>query len=333
MEMIHARLEIRDASGIGHARRQAAELARALGFGDVDIGRTTLVVTEAATNLVKHAGGGEVLLRGTLQLAAKQIDVLALDTGPGIDDIGAALRDGYSSAGTSGTGLGSIARVASVFDCYSRRGGGTVVFARVAPPATALDSGLMIDGINVPYPGELVSGDTWAVSRANEQASILLADGLGHGAYAHDAARVAAAAFLEHAADPPASVVAHIHAALRHTRGAAVAIAQIDPGHQLLRFAGLGNIAGTIVDNGATRSVVSHHGTAGHDARRIQEFTYPWQSGARLVLHTDGLLSRWTLDAYPGLLVKHPVLIAALLYRDFRRGRDDTAVVVAREAA
>jgi anti-sigma regulatory factor (Ser/Thr protein kinase) len=332
MEMIHVCLEIGDASGVGHARRQVADMARDLGFGDVDVGRATLIVTEAASNLVKHADGGEILLRAARQPMGNEIDVLALDTGPGIDDIGAALRDGFSSAGTSGTGLGAIARVASVFDCYSRPKAGTAVFARVALTGGSAN-GWMIDGINVPYPGELVSGDTWAVSRRDGKASVLLADGLGHGPSAHEAARVAAAAFRAHAADPPAQVAQHIHAALRPTRGAAIAVAQVDRSDNLIRFAGLGNIAGTIVNDGATRSVVSHHGTAGHDARRIQEFTYPWATGARLVLHTDGLATRWTLDAYPGLLTKHAVLVAAVLYRDFRRGRDDTTVVVVREAA
>ena len=91
-------------------------------------------------------------------------------------------------------------------------------------------------------------------------------------------------------------------------------------------------IAGTILANGATRSTVSHHGTAGHDARRIQEFTYPWEADALLVLHSDGLVSRWTLERYPGLVSRHPTLTAAVLYRDFRRGRDDTSVVVLRNA-
>ena len=65
--------------------------------------------------------------------------------------------------------------------------------------------------------------------------------------------------------------------------------------------------------------------------RRVQEFTYPWPPGAILVLHSDGLLSHWTLDRHPGLAARHPMLLAGILYRDFRRGRDDTTVVVARE--
>lgn len=331
--MTHLRLEIGDASAVGEARRRAAGLGHRLGFGDGEVGRISLIVTEVATNLVKHAGGGEILLRAVGTAAGRQVDVLALDSGPGIHDIAAALRDGFSSAGTPGTGLGAIARAASLFDCYSRAGGGTAVFARVTSAADATASGLLVDGVNVPYPGELVSGDTWTVHHTTGKALVLLADGLGHGAFAHDAVTAAAAAFQSDAAGSPAHVLQCIHAALRATRGAAVAVAEVDVRRGTVRFAGLGNIAGTILDNGASRSVVSHHGTAGHDARRIQEFTYPWAARARLVLHSDGLVTHWTLDAYPGLLNKHPTLAAAVLYRDFRRGRDDTTVVVIRDAA
>jgi len=331
--MNHDRLDIGDSSAVGQARRRAADLATDSGFGDTDVGRISLIVTEVATNLVKHAGGGEILLRAAKDTRGNTIDVLALDSGPGIADITAALRDGFSSAGSTGTGLGAIARTASLFECYSRAPGGTAVFARVSSAPGPAEPGLLVDGVNVAYPGEVVSGDTWAVQHRAGKATVLIADGLGHGPFAHEAASAAARAFDSEPSGSPAKALERIHAALRPTRGAAVAIAEVDAGRGIVRFAGLGNIAGTIVADGATRSVVSHHGTAGHDARRIQEFTYPWSAGARLVLHSDGLLTHWTLDTHPGLLAKHPALAAAVLYRDFRRGRDDTTVVVVKGAA
>jgi anti-sigma regulatory factor (Ser/Thr protein kinase) len=332
MEVSDLRLEVGDTSGIGEARRVADTLARTVGLGDTDAGRMALIVTEAATNMVKHGGGGEFLLRSVRGEGAGGLDMLALDRGPGIADMPAALRDGFSSAGTPGNGLGAIARVASIFDIYSRPGAGTVLFARVwAAPIPAATNGISFGAINVPYPGETVSGDSWAISGGGNRLVLMVADGLGHGPGANQAAQAAAATFQARAVDSPAAILGHIHQALRPTRGAAVALAEIDRERRLVHFAGLGNIAGTIIADGTMRSVVSHHGTVGHDARRIQEFTYPWPAGASLVLHSDGLTSRWTLDAYPGLLERHPMLIAALLYRDFRRGRDDATVLVLRE--
>ena len=69
----------------------------------------------------------------------------------------------------------------------------------------------------------------------------------------------------------------------------------------------------------------------GHECRKIQTFSYPWSKGSVLVLYSDGLQTRWTLDRYPALRGRDPALLAAVLYRDFARGRDDVTVVVGRE--
>ena len=65
--------------------------------------------------------------------------------------------------------------------------------------------------------------------------------------------------------------------------------------------------------------------------RKVQEFVLPWNAGAMLIMQSDGLASRWDLEQYPGLIGCHPALIAAVLYRDYTRGRDDVAVLVARD--
>lgn len=332
--MTDLRLEVGDASAVGQARRVATDLGRRAGLKDTDADRMALIVTEAATNMVKHGGGGEFVLRSVRGEAAGGLDMLAMDRGPGIANLPAALRDGFSSAGSPGTGLGAIARVASLFDIYSRPGAGTALFARVwaAPPRLA-GNGISFGAVNVACPGETVSGDAWAISGDGERLVVMVADGLGHGPAANQAASAAVATFKARAAESPATVLEYIHQALRPTRGAAVALAEIDRQRHVVDFAGLGNIAGTVIAGGTLRHMVSHHGTVGHDVRRIQEFTYPWPDGASLLLHSDGLTSRWSLDAYPGLLERHPMLIAAMLYRDFRRGRDDATVVVLREAS
>lgn len=329
-------VHVGDASAVGEARRRAVELAAELGFAEQDVGRVAIIVTEAGTNLVKHAGGGEVLVRRLDGGAGSAVGVLALDRGPGIRDVGHAMRDGVSSAGTAGNGLGAIARLASRFEVYAGAGvPGAALLARIepsaAPPPTA--AAMCAGGIAVVCPGERVCGDAWAVVERDGSTWAVVADGLGHGALAAEASREAVAAFRRDTSPTPAGVLESIHLALRATRGAAVAVAQVDTERRVLHFAGIGNIAGSVLANGKTRSLVSHHGTAGHQARRIQSFSYPWDPGAQLVLHSDGLTSRWTLDRYPGVLARDPMLLAAILYRDFARGRDDTTVVVLREAA
>jgi hypothetical protein len=124
-----------------------------------------------------------------------------------------------------------------------------------------------------------------------------------------------------------------MHNGLRHTRGAAAAIAEIFVRPRLVKFAGIGNISGTIHRPGATRHTVSLNGTLGHEARTFREYSYPWESDAMFVMHSDGLGTHWSLDDYRGLQQHHPAVVAAVLYRDFSRQRDDVTVVVGREAA
>ena len=124
-----------------------------------------------------------------------------------------------------------------------------------------------------------------------------------------------------------------IHHALRHTRGAAAAIANVLPGDRIVKFAGVGNIAAAICNTTSRRQTVSHAGTLGHRALHFRDYSYPWESGALLVMHSDGMSSHWSLDSYPGIRTRHPTVIAATLYRDLTRGRDDVTVLVARDAA
>jgi hypothetical protein len=244
------------------------------------------------------------------------------------------LRDGFSTAGTPGNGLGAIARLAALFEIHSLSQVGTALLARLwagpapaDPPAMWLEIGV----VNLPKVGEVACGDAWNVFQEPGRSLLLVADGLGHGLQAADAARAAVRVVQAHAHLGPAELLPLLHAALRSTRGAAVALAEVQREARAVRFAGVGNIAGTIFANGSSRSLVSHNGTVGCEVRKIQEFVYPFPQGALLVLHSDGLGSHWRLDQYPGLAARHPALIAGVLYRDFKRGRDDVTVLAARE--
>jgi hypothetical protein len=290
-----------------------------------------LVATEIATNVVKHAGHGEVLVQGARRGDRQSVAVVGLDRGPGIASVAAALRDGMSTRGTAGTGLGAIGRVATRFDLHSAPGMGTAVMAIVAPQRGERDADdLDVGGVCVPYPGEDVCGDGYEVDGDDGRRIVMVTDGLGHGSAAAAASARAAELFADATNRTPADIMGRLHDGMRATRGAAGAVVEVSSRQGLVRYCGVGNIAATIVDAGTTRSLVSHHGTLGHDARRIVEFQYPWRSGALLVLHSDGLISHWTLDRHPGLASRAALLIAAVLCRDFRRPRDDTTVVVLR---
>ena len=324
-----------DSAEPAEARRAARAMAQKLGFDEEDAGRVALVATEAATNLVKHGGGGEIVIQTVVEEKRRGLELLALDKGPGMPDLGDSMRDGVSTSGTRGTGLGAIERMADAHDIYSRPGQGTVVLARFWDEASRRRAprGIAVGGISVPRAGERVCGDRWALRRRSRGVDILVADGLGHGPQAEEAAGAMARVFLEHADDGPAMTLQLGHNALRSTRGAAAAIAAIDEERGIVTYGGVGNIAGSVLSGPSRRNMVSHNGTLGHQMRTVNEFTYPWSHEAMLVLCSDGLVSHWSLDPYPGLGARDPSLVAAILYRDFTRGRDDVTVVVAKAGA
>ena len=319
---------------MAEARRFASKLAEALQFSESDIGRVALVVTEAATNIVQHAGRGEILLRPFALEAPASLEVLALDKGPGIANIAEALRDGFSTGGSAGKGFGAIARLSTYFEISSAPGQGTAILARIGrvKPKRPVEPGLEWGVVCVPKREEEVCGDAWAVTAGRVRNTILMVDGLGHGLHAFDAAKEALRAFLEHPREGPASILNALHETLRGTRGAVAAVAEIDWDKRELRWAGVGNIGGTLMPvDGKASSLVSHRGTVGQNVTRVQEFTHRWPDEGLLIFHSDGLSSRWELERYPGLARKDPSLIAGVLYRDFASRLDDVVILVGRE--
>jgi anti-sigma regulatory factor (Ser/Thr protein kinase) len=317
-------------------RRLATSMAGRLGFDEQDQGRVALVLTEAANNAVLHGGGGEIVLR-CFHGSAPGIEAIIADRGPGMADLGRALRDGYSTAGTSGSGLGAVKRLSNKFDIYSAAGIGTVLLVQVCSRAAVLSTGssgrLDNGAVCLPRTGETECGDAWALARSGDRHLLIVADGLGHGPDAAKASRQAITTFHNRRTLPLTDLLGEIHLALRSTRGAAVAVAALDPTKREVRYAGVGNIAGAVVTGDETRSMVSHNGTLGHEVRKVQEFTYAWPPGALVIMHSDGLQTQWRLDRYPGLSSRAPSVIAGLLYRDFTRGRDDVTVAAVREAS
>jgi anti-sigma regulatory factor (Ser/Thr protein kinase) len=324
---------VEDRSHIGSVRRAATDLSHSLGFSESAAGKVALAITEASTNIVKHAGRGMIVLRALARGLTGGLEILALDRGPGISNPAASLRDGASTAGSPGTGLGSLSRTADEFDLYSHNGRGTALRMAFWSQAGRASASLEVGAVNIAKARETVAGDDWAFESDGHRGSLLVADGLGHGPEAARAARAATRVLAEHPFDPPEALIGACHAALIPTRGAAVAAVRLDPGAGTGTFAGIGNIAGRVHVSAAQRNLVSHNGTVGHNVRRIQEFSFPFPQDALLVLHSDGLNTHWNLADYPGLAARHAGLIAGVLYRDHDRGRDDVTVVVVRSKA
>jgi anti-sigma regulatory factor (Ser/Thr protein kinase) len=325
------RIEVTGASRPAEARRRATTLASALGFETEGAENVAIVAGELATNLVKHTSdGGEILLTPVERGGERGLEIVAVDGGRGITNLADALRNGDSIAGPTGTGLGAVSRLAEI-DVHSAAGEGTVVLARIwsgsQPPR---DDAVSLGGVCVSCVDAEACGDAWAAEQDGQRLRVVLADGLGHGEHAAAASDEALRVFREGPDRSPTEHVEAMHDALRDTRGAAVAVLDADLVSGVVRYAGVGNIAGAIVSGGENRGLLSHNGTVGHSLPFLQEFEYELPPGATLVLHSDGLRNHWHLDRYAGIARRDPVVVAALLRRDFDRTRDDVTVVVAR---
>ena len=331
MEIVFTELvAVTDASSVGEVRRTALKSARRLGFDETRTGEFALVATEASRNVLLHGGGGEVILTGSMEPGTAPVArILAIDRGAGIPDVPLAISDCYSTAGTMGVGLGAMKRIATTLEIFTGKSG-TIVLLEFGSPAKKEQ--VQFAGLTVPYPGESSCGDGWHCHQMPGRTLALLADGLGHGFGAAEAAREAIATFQQRTQSGPAQILGYIHDALRKTRGAVAAVAEIRPKDQVLVYAGIGNIAGVVMDSRGRRSLVSHSGTLGVTVSKIQEFQSEWSSNSILVLHSDGLHSKWDLSPYAGLWNRHPALIGGVLLRDFRRQRDDAGVVVLKAA-
>jgi anti-sigma regulatory factor (Ser/Thr protein kinase) len=312
-------------------RRAAVTLAEEIGLPAAKVADVAIVATEMATNAARHADDGAMLLRVRRLDGNVGIELIATDRGPGMADVEHSARDGQSTGGTLGIGMGAIARLADELDIYSRPPTGTTVAATVwhsRPGTTA-----WVAGISRPIDGEHVCGDGYVARVIDGRRQIMVCDGLGHGPIASIAARAVEAAF-ESAPDlGPRDVLQHIHAATGHTRGAVAAIAEFDVERGILRYAGIGNIAGIISGETGRRAMVSLPGIVGQRKPQFREFDYPLPAASTVVMHSDGLTARWTFDDYPGLTTHTPAVVAAVLLRTLSRGRDDATALVARPGA
>jgi anti-sigma regulatory factor (Ser/Thr protein kinase) len=323
---------IEDASQVGEARRAGAGMADQLGFDELEAGRLAIVITEAGTNILKHAKSGRILLSQYLS-GGRGIEVLALDRGPGIADLKRSMTDGVSTVGTAGSGLGAIRRQSDFFDIYSREGQGTALLARIG--AVSDDSGeasFTVGAVRIPIPGETVCGDAWEFFDGPEKLTVSVADGLGHGPEAAAASNPAVNYLFGPARSDLIPAMEEAHLKLRLTRGAAIAVCELSKSSKKARFLGVGNISAVISGGEKDQHLVSMNGTIGHAIRSLQEFSYDWPDEGILVMHSDGLNTRWRISDFPGLSSRHPSLIAAVLYRDFFRGRDDATVVVVKSS-
>jgi anti-sigma regulatory factor (Ser/Thr protein kinase) len=327
-------IEVHEQSQVAEVRRVVAELAVAHGMSVAEAGRCALVATEASTNLVKYGKHGSVTICEFSEWGTAGVEIIATDKGPGFSNFFASSRDGVSTGGSLGIGLGGIMRASDLFEVFTVPGQGSALLSRIAKGNTkpkVPEGALAIGSRRAPMRGQVECGDACSYTRAGGWQRLCVVDGLGHGPLAARAAAEAIAIVRSSpAAATPVEILARAHEALKSTRGAVMAVAAIDHAAGRLCFAGVGNIAAAIHGGEHTRHLLSVEGVVGYQSRSLKMEEQAWNADCTLILASDGVSTRWSLARYPGLLLRHPALIASVIHRDFARDTDDATLLVAK---
>lgn len=333
-------ISIAEPGDVGVCRRRASSIAAGMGFPDVAVGQIAILVTELVENVIRHGGGkGELRLREIARETQRGLEIVCTDSGPGLDRARAFL-DGYTTAASLGIGLGAVARLAD--DCEARTppsgSGSEIVVVKWLPsPRTAEAPRLWHAGrIDVgarsrPFPGLTVNGDAYVVRfPAPGRVVAAVIDGLGHGVDAHEAA-VAGRDYVERQAGAPLpDLFAGLERCLRKTRGAVVAVADIDLDARRLRFAGVGNVEVTVLSGQGALQLVSTNGIVGHH-HRLRPYEHAWEAGRTLAMCSDGIRSGWRTGIDKAILLGHPELLAETVVNNYSRSTDDATVLGVRE--
>jgi anti-sigma regulatory factor (Ser/Thr protein kinase) len=325
---------VAERSYIAYLKREIHNEVQQAGFTPTRAGEIDIIVSEICSNLVKHAGGGDILYR-LCQSGSENpsFEIIAMDKGPGIADLPRMLKDGASTTKTLGQGLGAMERLSSVFHIYSVPDWGTVVYSKVNNLAAGFQKKEMFDlevrGLSVPKPRETACGDVYKIKRTKNDVRVFLGDGLGHGQFAEEAATAAANFFFECDDNNPVDILRQMHEKVRRTRGLVATVAILDRSKNEWKISGIGNILTRLYQGITYRNYMPYNGTVGLNIPTSMNFSvFPAERNQFLMLCSDGIKTRWDLLKFPSILKYDNMVMAAAVYKDFTRGNDDSSVVI-----
>ena len=325
------RYQIEDRSYAAFIKKEIRNQAAAAGFNSIEGGKIDIIVSELTSNLVKHAGGGELLYR--VLPDGPTFEIICIDKGLGIKDIPRAMKDGVSTTKTLGQGLGSMERLSTVFQVFSLPDWGTIIYSslKIGKNVEKRNEDMEVRSLLVPKLHEEFCGDGYAIVHNKSHTKILFGDGLGHGKHAFDAVEAAKDFFLESREIDPVGMLRGIHDRVKRTRGLVASVAVLNKETRLWSLCGIGNIMTRIYSGIEYRSYMGYNGTVGLNVPRSMKATeIPAERNQHLIMCSDGITTRWNLNKYPYIFKYDPLVMASAIYKDFARGTDDASVFIAK---
>jgi anti-sigma regulatory factor (Ser/Thr protein kinase) len=331
MDKIFTSYNIEDRSFVAFIKRKIHHELLQTNFTKRRVAEIDIIISELTSNLIKHAGSGELLYRIQTEDDEARLDIITIDQGPGISDVQRVMRDGISTSNTLGQGLGAIQRLSSAFEIYSVPKWGTLTYTVVKAAKTREKkrSDLEVMAICVPKPPEDVCGDAYYVKRSKDYIKIFLGDGLGHGERAHEAVLKAIEVVETTEENDPVEIIRQMHSHVRKTRGLVASVAVLNLRVREWRICGVGNIVTRLYGGILFKHYMAYNGIVGLNIPgTMNETVIPAEKNQQLIMCTDGLRTRWDVAKYPSILKHDGMLLAAALYKDFNRRTDDSSVFI-----
>ncbi|UYQ92645.1 ATP-binding protein [Chitinophaga horti] len=329
---ISHRFNASDRSYFAILKKEIHAIAAAAGFTAKKLAEIDIIVAELVSNLGKHAVSGELFVKVREEENINGLEITTIDMGPGMSDVNRLMTDGVSTKGTLGHGLGTIKRMSDVFQVYSSKGWGTVMYCVIytkALPQRVKQKKTEIRSLVVPKPGETFCGDGFYYKESSDHLKLFLSDGLGHGKEAQAATDAAIEAFKVCPYDSPLDNLRFIHTSVKRTRGLVGTVIHFDKNDRRLRICGIGNIQTRIQGPNGTRNYIGYNGIIGMNIpNTISDQEIVYEKGQVIMMCSDGIKSRWDVMKYPGILRNDLSLAAAALFHDFARNTDDMSIAV-----
>jgi len=300
------------------------------GFDNYRVAEIDIIVSELTSNLYKYANNGEILFGKFIENGVPYVELISIDSGPGMLHPLRMLQDGITTRNTLGAGLGSIKRLSDTFDIYSQPGWGTVLLSRIYVGKKPIErQGVTIRPLVVSKPGEQVSGDGFTFRINRDGFKVMLGDGLGHGPEANKAVNEAAKVFKVFPDSSPTETLRFIHNSIKKTRGMVANVTHYNSEKKEWSSSGIGNIAAKWIGPTVSKNHMCYNGIVGHNIpTTMNDQHYSSNEYNQLVLCSDGIKTRWEVSKYPGILKHDGAILAACIYKDHARLTDDMSVIV-----
>lgn len=323
---------IEDRSFLAFVKREIHTTAINATFNESRVGVIDIIVAELTSNIIKHAGRGELLYKFSVEDKNPLFEIICLDGGPGMKDVSHSMKDGISTTKTLGQGLGAIERLSDTFQVYSIVKWGTVSYSKVyaKPQSSESDTQeIKFKALNVSKPGEKVSGDGFHVINGLHTTKIFMGDGLGHGKEAFDAVQLAISSFIACRDTDPTVILRFIHDPVKKSRGLVGTAVVAD--HRLKKWSicGIGNIATRLYEGLVPKNYISYNGIIGLNIpNTLKNHEAEFSRHQCLVMSSDGIRTRWDLSQFPSILRYDPIMLAAVIYKDSARKNDDMSILI-----